>query len=173
MCETDTDSDGCSNRPISQTDEISTTSHEPTQQTPQQTTEHRPELTGSSSCSSENPERTRSPECVPPPGPPDPEPLRVSQCVSHSAQDTLPHTHRCCIPLSGSLGQPFMSGLLPGHAHFQLVRSLPPLMAAGPLAPWLTGWPAELEAGSRAALQQDVLRLQELGPAAQVGLLDK
>ncbi|XP_072521066.1 T-box transcription factor TBX3 [Salminus brasiliensis] len=163
VCESDTDSDAGRN-------EISTTSLEPpehirkppTQAPPEHSPEHPPEHPSNSSLGSE--EREQTPSLVHVAG--GPLDLEHHRLTLH--QDTHTHTHRCCLPApGGSVGQQLVSGLLPSQGHFRVLRSLPPLMAAGPLAPWLTSWPAEGEAAGRGALHQELLRLQQLGPAAQ------
>ncbi|KAI4876680.1 hypothetical protein NFI96_012362 [Prochilodus magdalenae] len=176
LCESDSDSDGGSNRRAAQAAEISTTSHEPPEPSAALSQQHSPAPPSehskhteppamqptNSSQNSARPERTHTSLINLPTSPQDPETLRQAL---HSARDT--HTHLCCLPPSGSAGQRLISGLLPNHSHFHLVRSLPPLMTAGPLPPWLSGWTAEGDPGGRGALHPEILRLQQLGPAAQ------
>ncbi|KAL7839227.1 hypothetical protein SRHO_G00258850 [Serrasalmus rhombeus] len=179
LCESDSDSDGGSNRPIAQAAEISTTSHETPEHIaelppehsrrdpPSELSEHTelpPAEPTDSGPDSALPERTQTSLVNLPNGLSDPETPRLTL---HSTRDMFTHTHHCCLPPSGSAGQQLVHGLLPNHGHFHLLRSLPPLMTAGPLAPWLSSWTAEAEAGGRGALLPEVLRLQQLRPAAQ------
>ncbi|XP_022521980.2 T-box transcription factor TBX3 [Astyanax mexicanus] len=188
VCESDSDNDGGHSGPIAQAAEISTTSletpdeptdpppphstHQPPEHHPQHHRDH-PQHPSNHPSDLPDPPSIGSEECEQTPGlthvpggPLDPEYHRLTL---HPDTHTHTHTHRCCPPPPGSVAQQLVGGLLPGQGHYHLVRSVPPLLAAGPLAPlapWLSGW-GEGEAGGRGALTQEVLRLQQIGPAAQ------